>query len=464
MNNKELDFLIQEGEGFNLEFKESYNSNLAREICAMANANGGKVLIGVTDDGKIKPITLNNRMKSEIQDLVRKFDPIFSVDISEFEGVVIIDVPEGKKKPYSTGGKFYMRQGANSQQLSRDEIRDLFMDEGLIRFDEKLNKKFDLEKDFNDDAYGNFLKKIGIETKLSRDEVLRNLELLGDNKLKNAGVLMFCNKASRFISSATITCALFRGKSKTKVIDSKEFDADLYANYQEAFNYLQSKLNTEYIIKGGGPRKEVLELPAEALREALLNAIAHRDYFSIGNIQISIFSDRIEIDNPGSLIGNIKVEDLYKKSFPRNTLLFGLMQRMELVEKIGSGLMRMSEMMDEYFLPHPKLDVSDVRFSITFERPDLQKMSIEQRMEKYKEGVEKGVERGVEKGVGKLRENQKIIVSLIEKNRNISKEEMMKEGKLSKKTVEYNVKVLKDKGIIKRVGPDKGGFWEVVNQ
>ena len=124
----------------------------------------------------------------------------------------------------------------------------------------------------------------------------------------------------------------------------------------------------------------------------------------------------------------------------------------------------MSEMMDEYFLPHPKLDVSDVRFSITFERPDLQKMSIEQRMEKYKEGVEKGVERGVEKGVGKLRENQKIIVSLIEKNRNISKEEMMKEGKLSKKTVEYNVKVLKDKGIIKRVGPDKGGFWEVVNQ
>jgi len=465
MNNKELDFLIQEGEGFNLEFKESYNSNIAKEICAMANANGGKVLIGVTDDGKMKPATLSNKLKSEIQDLVRKFDPSFSVEISEFEGVIIIDVPEGKKKPYSTGGKFYMRQGACSQQLTRDEIRDLFMDEGLIRFDEKINKKFDLDKDFNEEAYDTFLEKMGIKTNLTRGEVLRNLELLDDdNKLKNAGVLMFCKKASKFISSATITCAVFRGKTKTKVIDSKEFDGDLYTNYTEAFLYLESRINTEYIIKGGGPRKEILELPEEALREALLNAIAHRDYFSIGNIQISIFSDRIEIDNPGSLIGNIKVEDLYKKSFPRNNLLFGLMHRIELVEKIGSGLMRINEMMDEYLLPHPLLDVSDVRFGITFERPDLQKMSVEQRMEKYKEGVEKGVERGVEKGVEKLSENQEVIVKLIEKDRNISKEEMMKEGKLSKKTVEYNIKVLKDRGIIKRIGPDKGGYWEVIEK
>jgi ATP-dependent DNA helicase RecG len=466
MNNKELDFLIQEGEGFNLEFKESYNSNLAREICAMANANGGKVLIGVTDDGKIKPTTLNNRMKSEIQDLVRKFDPSFSVGISEFEGVVIIDVPEGKKKPYSTGGKFYMRQGANSQQLSRDEIRDLFMDEGLIRFDEKISKKFDLENDFNDEAYGNFLKKIGIETRLTRNEVLHNLELLDEeNKIKNAGVLMFCRKASKFISSATITCALFRGKTKTKVIDSKEFDADLYTNYNEAFRYLESKINTEYIIRGGGPRKEVLELPEEALREALLNAIAHRDYFSIGNIQISIFSDRIEIDNPGSLIGNTKVEDLYKKSFPRNNLLFGLMHRMELVEKIGSGLMRMNEMMEEYLLPHPLLDVSDVRFSITFERPDLQKMSVEQRMEKYQQGwtsgippksVEKSVEKGVEKSVEK-------IMNLMRENPEITQEGLSEKTGLSRRGVEKNIKILKEKGLIKRIGPDKGGFWEVVN-
>src|ERR1035437_8775506 len=120
MTKEELDFLIQQGEGYNLEFKESYNPSVAREICAMANAAGGKILIGVTDDGMVKPVELNNKIRSEIQDLVRNFDPDFTVDVSELSGVIVIDVPDGEKKPYSTNGKFYMRQGANSQQLSRD--------------------------------------------------------------------------------------------------------------------------------------------------------------------------------------------------------------------------------------------------------------------------------------------------------------------------------------------------------
>lgn len=455
MNNKELDFLIQEGEGFNLEFKESYNSNIAKEICAMANANGGKVLIGIADDGKIKPVVLNNRMKSEIQDLVRKFDPAFSVDISEFEGVVIIDVSEGKKKPYSTGGKFYMRQGANSQQLSRDEIKSFFIKENLICFDEITNVKFNLASDFNEKAYQRFLENARIKTKLTRKDVLRNLELLDGNKLKNAGVLLFCKQVSKFVRGGTITCALFMGKTKTKVIDSREFDYDLYTNYEEVFAYIKSKLNNEYIITSG-PREEVLELPEKALREALSNAIAHRDYFSNANIQINIFHDRLTIDNPGGLPGNLKIEDLYEKSHPRNKLLFGLMQRMDLVEKIGSGLMRINEMMEEFMLPHPIIYASESIFSITFERPDLQKMSIEQRRMKFQARL------GEKLGEG-LGENQLKIVLFMGNNPKTSISEMAKNIKISTTAVENNIKKLKDKGIIKRIGPDKGGFWEVAS-
>src|SRR5680860_320118 len=365
MTKEELDFLIQNGEGYNLEFKESYNTSVAREICAMANATGGKILIGITDDGKVKPVEFNNKIRSEIQDLVRNFDPNFTVDISEINGVIIINVLEGKMKPYSTSGKFYMRYGANSQQLSRDEIKNLFINERLIHFDEIPNQNFSFDKDFNEDAYESFLSKIGVTTKLSREDILKNLELLSGGTIKNAGALLFCKKATNVSRNATIVCAIFMGKTKTKVIDTKEFDADLLSNYMGAFNYLRSKLNTEYIMTGG-PREEILELPEKALREALLNAIAHRDYFSSANIQISIFSDRVVIDNPGGLVGKMKVEDLYKKSYPRNNLLFGLMQRMELVEKIGSGLMRINEMMDEYLLPHPVIEATDVYFGISF--------------------------------------------------------------------------------------------------
>lgn len=396
MTKEELDFLIQQGEGYNLEFKESYNQSLAREICAMANSMGGKILIGVTDDGKLKSSGFNNKIRSEIQSLVRNFD-------------------------------------------------------------ESPNEKFSFDKDFNEDAYKNFLDEIGVETKLSREDVLKNLELSSGGMMKNAGALLFCKKATRISRNATIVCALFMGKTKTKVIDSKEFDADLLTNYISAFDYLRSKLNTEYIMTGG-PREEVLELPEKALREALLNAIAHRDYFSSANIQISIYSDRVVIDNPGGLVGKMKVEDLYKKSYPRNNLLFGLMQRMELVEKIGSGLLRINEMMDEYLLPHPIIEATDVYFGISFERPDLQKMSVEQRMKEYN-----GVGEQVGDKLGdKLGENQEKIIDLMKNNRNITIPELSLKLDISTTAVENNLAKLKEKGLIMRIGPDKGGYWEVI--
>ncbi|MBT6774013.1 hypothetical protein HOA91_01455, partial [Candidatus Woesearchaeota archaeon] len=94
MKKKEFDFLLKEGEGYNLEFKET-DSNLAKEICALANANGGKVLLGVTDDSKIKGINITNKFKSQITDLVRNFDPKFQITLEEVDNILIINVPEG---------------------------------------------------------------------------------------------------------------------------------------------------------------------------------------------------------------------------------------------------------------------------------------------------------------------------------------------------------------------------------
>ena len=113
--------------------------------------------------------------------------------------------------------------------------------------------------------------------------------------------------------------------------------------------------------------------------------------------------------------------------------------------------------MDEYLLPHPKLDISAARFGIIFERPDLQKISIEQRVERYKEGVGRLGERLGEK----LGENQQKIVEIMENNRDITKPELSDKLKISTTAVENNLAKLKEKGIIKRISPSKGGHWEV---
>ena len=368
IDSNQIKFLIGQGEGYNLEFKVSYSSKIDKEICAFANANGGKILLGVAKNHEIKGINITDKLKSQIQNLARNLDPSLTIDILEIDNILIIDVPEGVNKPYFYGGKSAVRIGANAQKMSKNEIRRFFQEEGLVLFDEKANIEFDLIEDFNDKNFNFFLEKAKITPILEKQAILENLYLLKDTYLKNAGILLFCNEITKFFLQATITCVLYQSKTKYKILDKKEFDEDIYSNFTNAIIYLQSKLNTEFIIKSG-IREEKLELPEEALREALLNSIAHRNYFVSGaNIMLEIYSDRVEITNPGGLVKALSKEDLGKRSLSRNNLLFGLMQRMGLVEKVGSGIIRMQNAMKNYALDEPRFDINDNWFTIIFYR------------------------------------------------------------------------------------------------
>ena len=450
MNKKDLQSLIETGEGFTLEFKERISSSLGKDMCAFANASGGTILIGVNDQGKKIGYSLSNADKSKIQDIARNMDPSFMVEVDQVEDVVVITVDEGKDKPYSVNGNFYMRIGANSQKLKRDEIRSFFQKQQLVVFDEKINKSFSLKHDFNDEAFDEFTQRSNISNVISKESLLKNLGFLKGDKLNNAGVLFFCNDVSRFFLNVDITCVLYQGDSKYKILDKKVFEQDLISNYENTIDYLKNKLNTEYVIKT--EREEYLELPEDALREAVLNAIAHRDYFSPAHIQVDIFKNSVEIINPASYPQNITIDDLLSGSHPKNVFLFSMMQRADLVEKVGSGIKRINDAMNEYKLDQPLIEYENIWFRIVFTRPDLQQNSYQQRM---------GVGKGVEKGVEKLSRKQRIIIDLIKQNPSISKKMIEKHGDLSKKSVEYNIKKLKKMGLLKRVGPAKGGHWEI---
>lgn len=371
MNQEAVSNLLALGEGFTTEFKRSGALNLGREICAFANATGGVILIGVTDAGEVVGVGDHNRLKSEVQSSARSAEPPIAVDVESIGEVLCITVPEQHSKPYAFGGKFFIREGATSQQMARDEIREFFFKEGLIHFDETPCPDYDLDRDLSPEIWQRFASRAQIPLDMDAAVTLRNLHLLKEDKMTHAGAWLLTDDITRASLTATLTCALFRGTTKTHILDRKEFTGDLYSIYEDCMAYLEAKLNTALIPHARG-RDERLELPVEALREAIVNAIAHRDYRSTANVQVYTFHDRLEIVTPGGLPAGMREEDLGVKSVPRNPLLFGILHRMDLVEKIGSGIRRIRRTCRDYGVAEPVFEVSEHWVTTTFKRPIAQ--------------------------------------------------------------------------------------------
>lgn len=339
MKVKSLSDLLALGEGSTVEFKRSLRSDLGREICAFANAVGGVVLLGVDDEGTVHGVKGHNRLKSQVQSVARSADPPISVEIESMGDVLAVRLPAQRSKPYSFGGKFFIRDGASSQQMSRDEIREFFFEEGVIRFDESPCRRFSVEEDLDDDTWAVFRRRAKIPDHMGPETALANLDLLtGDGGITNAAAWLLAKDIRRFHASAHLTCALFQGTTKTRILDRRDFPDDVYSMIEGAMTWVRSKVNVHYVITGSVKREERPELPMDAVREAVVNAVAHRDYRSTANVQVCLYHDRLEVVSPGGLPAGMTEAELGVKSVPRNPLLFGMLHRMDAVEhRSGPG-------------------------------------------------------------------------------------------------------------------------------
>src|SRR3989338_10476077 len=226
MNKKELDFILQEGEGFRIEFKES-PKHLDSEIVAFANASGGRIFLCITDKGEVKGIKLTNELKSQIQDLARNCDPTIEIKVSSFDNIAVIDIPESDQKPHKCSAGFYLRKGANSQKMSSQEIITFIFEQGKTKFDTLLNRKFKLS-DIDINILNKYLRLAGVVTSLSPRESLFNLGVIDEHDIiNNAGILFFSNNPRKYFIHAYVTCARYLGNDKVKILDRKDFSGDL---------------------------------------------------------------------------------------------------------------------------------------------------------------------------------------------------------------------------------------------
>ena len=211
------------------------------------------------------------------------------------------------------------------------------------------------------------------ETRISIDNVspqdaLRSLNLATKDGIKNAGVLFFAKEPRRHIIQCQMTLVAFKGANRIHIYDRKDIQDDLWIQYKEAMIFLEKHLNVRSEIKGFD-RKDIYEIPLEALREAVANAIIHRDYTVRGtSIMVEVHEDRVVISNPGGFPSGMSEAKLGSLSIRRNELIADIFARMNRIEWIGSGFKRIREFMEAAKLPFPSVE-SDSFFFINFKRP-----------------------------------------------------------------------------------------------
>lgn len=265
-----------------------------------------------------------------------------------------------------------IQQGEVPQKLSRDEIRDFFRREGVIRFDLSPCPRFRYPEDFDRDKYNAWLALSGISGQPPVEEVLVNIEAAewaGDKLLfRNAGVLFFAKNVRHFFSEAYITCLLGKGADKVHILDRRDFDGGIVADIEDALSFIERNTRTAYRIESLR-RENIPEYPMKALREAITNAVMHRDWFFEGaNVFVEIYANRIEVISPGGLPSGLKPAELGRKSVRRNPLVADLLHRIEFIEKAGTGIRRIRDEAREQGCPEPEFEFD--RFATVTFRPN----------------------------------------------------------------------------------------------
>lgn len=446
----DIESIVQSGEGYNAEFKVRIPTKvkeLSEEVCAFANSAGGAVIIGVDDNNIIHGVEIDNRKRSAIQNSLNEINPHLQTDFYsvEIEGntVWVIEVNSGTQKPYVLSGVIYVRQGPNTQKLtSVEQMRDFFQQSNKIYFDEAPCVEFNIEKDVDEAFFEEFRYDAGLSKIVSREQIINNLRLvLPDGNMKNGGVLFFAKTPETFIDTAEIRCVAFEGTNKTRIIDDKIFGGALLKQYHQAMHWLKGKLNVSYKIEGGGPREEIWEIPETAFKETIINALSHRDYYDKGaRITIELFSNRVEISNPGGLTSAINPNEFGTKSHSRNPLVFGLFERINMVEKIGSGISRIHDAMKEAKLPAPAFKTEGI-FTVVFNRIT--------------------VEETVGETVGETTREK--IIKLIKNKPSLTREVIADSLGITPKGVDYHLANMQREGILIREGSRKAGKWKLID-
>lgn len=366
--NKDLENLLDECNV--IEYKQEVSEGLFKSISAFSNTNGGCIILGVEDETKnIVGIDLSNGKQEALTNKIIDLTGIQpNIELLHIEDKDILKITVEKSSvPIAYKNKYYKRVGNTTREANKEELKKLLLKD--ISWD-SITNSFTLD-DIDEKTVQKFVKlatnkgRLPEEAKeLSITDLLTQLELIIDNKLTNGAILLFGKNPQKLLSTATIRVGLFKGDDESVIISDKNITGNLFEQIEDVDSVLKLFINMRAEIKGF-QREDIWDYPLPALREAVLNAIIHKDYFDFSSaIQIKIFGDSIWIYNSGDLFGGLTLDKLTVShtSKSRNPLIMKVIYMAGYVEQFGTGIKRMITACLKQGIPAPIFETSQGGF------------------------------------------------------------------------------------------------------
>lgn len=377
---------IEAGETDTMEFKRelpSKDKKVMKTVVAFANCRGGRIvfgvdnktheILGVPDDERPR---LQDMMTDMISDTCTpQIFPSFSWRVSGGKSLFVVEIPQSNQTPYSIKAEgvengVYVRVGATTRKASPEKVRELQLRGQSVTYDSIVEcgvaavsrKEAEQVCTAIREYIGASEKPVGVNNLISWGLLHRNSGALYPS---NAYKVL----AGKDVHFSGIQCAVFQGKERVKFLDRKEFSGPAYEQLENAQRFLMQYLRCEAVIEGIR-REDVYEIPLDALRELIANAILHRNYLVHAFIQVSVFDDRVEVLSPGGLYDNLSEEEMLSGfSRLRNPLLADVFRRMGIVEQWGTGIQRVIQACSEAGLSAPEFIITGDAVKIIVTRP-----------------------------------------------------------------------------------------------
>lgn len=438
-------------ESQNIEYKSIWKDEYLKWICGFANAQGGTIFIGKDDNGNV--IGVKNAKKL-LEDLPNKITTVLGivadVNLHETEhGDYIEIVVEPQPNPVNYKGEYHYRTGSTKQELKGAALDKFLLKKQGKHWDSVLIPKVQVG-DLKAEMFDFFRKRGAKSGRLddgaltdSNELLLENLQLTEDNNLKRAAVLLFHPKPEKFVTGAFVKIGYFEFDSDLLFQD--EIHGNLFEQVEKTMDLLFTKYIKALISYEDIYRVETYEYPKEAVREALHNAVAHKDYTGATPIQISVYKDKIMIWNYGELPQNWTIETLQKKhsSIPHNPNISNAFFRIGYIEAWGRGIRKMNEQCTAAGLPNPLYYYDSSGFWVVF-RKDL-----------FNEEDLK---------VKGLNDRQIKAVLYVKEKGRITNKEYQEINKVSRQSATNELTELSDKyNLLSNKGYGAGSYFELVN-